>query len=389
MAKAKRASNGHGHIRQRPDGKWEGQYVSPIDGKRKSVYGKTQREVRQKLTQVQSDIDANVFVAPDRMTVGEWLDRWIGDYCNGVKESTRDSYRGHIENHLKPALGNVKLTSLTPDMCQSFVNSLKDKPGKGDKPMSAKTIKNIAGTLHEALRRAVKNRYIRFNPAADLDKPRIEKYEIQPLDLPDIKALMEVLGDDLYSVIVKMDMFCGMREGEILGLQWSRIDFDNGTIRIDLQLCRPRKKGDVYKLSSVKTDRVRVIRPAPFVMQLLKQRRQRQLEERLQVGSLWNDHGFPDLVFTYPDGKYLCYTVVLRHLRKCLKMAGLPEHRFHDLRDTFATTSIAIGDDAKTVQGNLGHYDASFTLNRYVGFTESMRKASSNRMEGFITGLSQ
>lgn len=389
MAKAKRAVNGAGCVRLRADGRWEGQYCDPTTGKRRSVYGHSQKEVRQRLTQVQSDIDNNVFVAPDRMTVGEWFDRWVADYCNSTKESTRDSYRGHIENHIKPALGSVKLTSLTPDMCQNFVNSLKNKPGKGSKPMSAKTIKNIAGTLHEALRRAVKNRYIHFNPASDLDIPRIERYEIQPLDLPEIKVLMDSLSDDLYSSIIKVALFTGEREGEILGLQWSRIDFERGTIKIDLQLCRPRKKGDKYKLSSVKTDRVRVIRPAPFVMQLLKQRRQRQLEERLKAGSLWNDHGFPDLVFTSETGKYLCYAVVLRHLRKCLKSAGLSGHRFHDLRDSFATTSIAIGDDAKTVQGNLGHYDAAFTLNRYVGITETMRKASSNRMEGFIAGLTR
>lgn len=389
MAKSKRAANGNGHIRKRLDGRWEGQFVDPITGKRRSVYGKSQQETRKKLTQIQSDIDTNVFVTPDKMTIGDWMDRWIADYCNSTKESTRDSYRGHIENHIKPALGSVKLTSLTPDMCQNFVNSLMNKPGKGNKPMSAKTIKNIAGTLHEALKRAVKNRYIRFNPASDLDKPRIERFEISPLDLPDIKVLMDSLGDDLYSSVIKMALFTGEREGEVLGLQWSRIDFERGTIKIDLQLCRPRKKGDVYKLSSVKTDRVRVIRPAPFVMQLLKQRRQRQLEERLKAGSLWDDHGFPDLVFTSETGKYLCYAVVLRHLRKVLKEAGLPEHRFHDLRDTFATTSIAIGDDDKTVQGNLGHYDAAFTLNRYVGFTETMRKASSNRMEGFIAGLTK
>ena len=387
MAKAKRTSNGNGHIRFRSDGRWEAQYCTP-DGKRRSVYGKTQREVRQKLTQVQSDIDINLFVAPNRLTVGEWLDRWISDYCNSTKESTRDSYRGHIENHLKPALGKVKLTTLTPDMCQNFVNSLRDKPGKGNRPMSAKTIKNIVGTLHEALRRAVKNRYIHFNPASDLDKPRIDKYSIQPLDMPDVKALFESLDDSLYSTIIKVDMFSGMRQAEILGLQWQKINFETGTILVDQQLARPRKKGDNYRLTSTKTDNTRVIQPAPFVMQLLKQQRQRQLEQRLKAGSLWDDYGIPDLVFTNETGKYLCYQMVLRHLRKALTQTGIQERRFHDLRDTFATASIALGDDIKTVQHNLGHYDASFTLNHYVGCTESMRQASSSRMEGFIAGLS-
>ena len=385
---AKRTANGTGHLRQRSDGRWEGQLLTP-DGRRRSVYGKSQKEVRQKITQLQSDIDNNAYIAPDKMTVGDWLDKWISDYCNNVKESTRDNYRGHITLHIKPALGKVKLTALTPDMCQHFVNDLKNKPGKGGKPMSAKTIKNISGTLHESLRRAVKNRYIRFNPASDMDLPRIERYELQPLDLPDIKLLMESLGDDLYSTIIKFALFTGCREGECLGLRWSCVNFEDGTIRIDLQLCRPRKHGDSYKLGSVKTDRVRVIRPAPYVMQLLKQQRQRQLEERLRAGNVWDDHGIPDLVFTTETGKYLCYQVLLRHLRKRLKASGLSEHRFHDLRDSFATTSIAIGDDAKTVQSNLGHYDAAFTLNRYCGFTDSMRKASSSRMEGFISGISQ
>lgn len=267
-------------------------------------------------------------------------------------------------------------------MCQRFYNDLTRKKG-----LSSKSVKNIHGTLHEALKRAVIARYIPYNPSDNADLPRIEKTEIDPLDAPEIKKLLNVLDDGLYSTIIKIDLFTGLRSGEILGLQWSCVDFEQGTITVDKQLSRPREKGAAYKLTSVKNNKPRTITPAPFVMQLLRQQRQRQIEQRLHAGNVWDNHGIPDLVFTYDNGKHLCYNVILRQLRKNLREAGLPEKRFHDLRHTYAVSALQAGDDPKTLQEALGHHDAAFTLNRYGHVTESMRRTSSQRMEAFIDAL--
>ena len=122
-------------------------------------------------------------------------------------------------------------------------------------------------------------------------------------------------------------------------------------------------------------------------MNLLREHRRRQLQQRMLAGSLWDDVGIPDLVFTNETGRYLNYTAVWRRYKQELERAGLPSNRFHDLRHTYAVTSLRAGDDVKTVQENLGHHTAAFTLDQYGHVTESMREASAQRMQSFINDL--
>lgn len=128
--------------------------------------------------------------------------------------------------------------------------------------------------------------------------------QISPLDAPEMRDFLAVLDESEYSTLLKVDLFTGLREGEILGLQWSCIDFERGTIRVDKQLSRPREKGDVYRLTSLKNDKPRTIQPAPYVMELLKEHRRAHLAKRMQAGPAWDDEGFPDLVFVGPTGKH-------------------------------------------------------------------------------------
>lgn len=384
----KRGANGAGTIRQRADGTWEARITLGVDPgtgkqKQKSFYGKTQKEVRQKLQRAMIAVDEGTYAEPSKITVREWLETWLNEYTNDVKDSTRTRYRQDMTNHIFPALGAVKLSELTPAACQKFYNSLTRR----DKPLSAKSVKNVHGVLHHALKQAVRLGYARMNPTEACTLPRIEKAEIKPLDAPEIKALLDALGDDVYDDLIRFDLFTGLREGEALGLQWGCVDFDRGTIRVDKQLARPRVKGEVYRFTSLKNDKPRTIQPAPFVMDLLRRQRKRQAEQRMRAGAAWDDCGFPDLVFTAEGGKYLNYTIVLRHLKDALRRAGLPDKRFHDLRHTYAVTSLQAGDDVKTVQENLGHHTAAFTLDQYGHVTDSMREASAQRMERFINGL--
>ena len=387
MSSKKRGANGGGSIRQRADGTWEARITlgtNPGTGKpmRKSIYGKTQKEVRQKMQKALVEVDEGIYTEQSKITLKQWMETWLAEFTGAVKDSTRTSYRQHMNNHIIPALGAVKLSELTPTACQKFINDLSRVKG-----LSAKTVKNVHGVLHHALKQAVRLGYMRMNPTEACTLPRIEKAKIEPLDAPEIKRLLDVLGDDVYSDVLRVDIFTGMREGEILGLQWSCVDFDRGTITIEKQLSRPRVKGEEYRFTSLKNDKPRTVQPAPFVMQILKRQRRRQAEQRIQAGGAWDDCGFPDLVFTSETGKYLNYTIVLRHLKKALEVAGLPEKRFHDLRHTYAVSSLQAGDDVKTVQENLGHHTAAFTLDQYGHVTESMRQASAQRMEAFINGL--
>ena len=383
-----RSAKGDGCIRHRSDGRWEGKYTvgrDPGTGKQiqKSVYGKTQAEVRKKLREATAAVDEGSYTAPARMTLKAWGQTWLSEYTGNVKDSTRTRYEADFRNHISPAIGAVKLSDLRPDMIQRFINDLSREKG-----LSAKSIKNCHGLLHHILKQAQALGYVRINAAENCTLPRIEQAEMNVLDRGDMKALLSVLPDNVYGTIIQFALFVGAREGECIGLQWSCVDFDKGDIRIEKQLSRPRAKGESYRFTALKNDKPRTVRPAPFVMKLLKDQRRRQMEERLKAGSLWDDCGFPDLVFTTETGKFLNYNVILRHLRNALKAAGLPEAvRFHDLRHSFVVASLLAGDDVKTVQENAGHYSAAFTLDRYASRTESMKDASARRMQAFIDGL--
>ena len=389
----KRAAQGAGTIRKKTvirNGKeytyWEARYSTGTDtgsGKQiqKSISGKTQKEVREKLAEVTVQIDKGLSVDKTKITVKEWLEIWQAEYIGDVKPFTVKSYQTQIECHILPSLGAVKLSALTTPQIQKFYNSL----GKEKKPLSAKSIKNIHGVLHRALQQAVEINYIPYNPSDACKLPRVEKKEIQPLNDEQIKQLLSAVAGHKYKTIYEVTIFTGMRQGEVLGLQWSNIDFKNGTITISKQLQKEKKKQGKYYLAPLKNDKARTMIPAPFVMQLLKNRREEQILQHFKAGASWNNEF--DLVFTDELGKHLVHGTVYKNYKRLAADIGVPSSRFHDLRHSYAVAAIQSGDDIKTVQGNLGHATASFTLDVYGHVSEQMKKQSSERMEQFIKSV--
>lgn len=383
-----RAAQGSGTIRQRKDGRWEARYTvgrDPGTGKQvqRSVYGATQQEVRKKLAKLTASLDAGTYKEPCKMTVGQWLDIWVADYLGGVKPSTAFLYGEQIRIHIKPALGSVKLEALSTHAIQHFYNSLSDER-EGKRSLSPKSIKNIHGILHKALQQAVAVGYLRFNPSDSCTLPRIERKEISPLDEEQIGAFLKAIEGHRHELLYKVALFTGMREGEVLGLMWDCVDFDKGTITIKRQLRREQKKGGQYYITSPKNGKPRTITPAPWVIKLLRAQKARQSEQRLRTGPLWENSG---MVFTNETGGYLSYRTVYDCFKRIMKQMGSQTARFHDLRHTFAVASLRAGDDIKTVQSNLGHHTAAFTLDVYGHVTEQMQKDSAERMEAYIRGL--
>jgi integrase len=382
---ARRGAKGGGTIRQRPDGTWEGRFTvgrDPGTGKQiqRSAYGKTQKEVRIKLSQAVAELDQGSYFEPEKMTVGKWLDIWVKDYLGDIKPNTARSYKSQISNHIKPALGAVKLEALNAHTIQVFYNSI-CKGEKADKGISPSTLKITHGVLHKALKQAVQNGYIRFNPAESCKLPRVEKKEIKPLDEDDMVAFLNAIKGHQYEVLFTLDLFTGMRQGEILGLKWECVDFENGTILIDKQLQWRNAKNGGYELCSLKNEKVRVITPAPWVMKQLKTHRGRQTEAKLRAGELWQESGY---VFTDELGGHLYHISVYKNYKRLASKIGISASRFHDLRHSYAVASIRSGDDIKTVQGNLGHATAAFTLDVYGHVTDQMKRASAERMDRFI-----
>lgn len=386
--KSTRNAQGSGTIRQRKDGRWEARFTvgrDPGTGKQiqRSVYGSTQKEVRQKLSQAIAAVDEGTYTAPSKMTVGQWLDTWAAEYLGGVKPKTVESYRCQIRNHIKPAMAAIKLEELNAHTVQKFYNSLSaEKDGKPG--LSPKSVQIVHGVLHKALQQALECGYIRFNPADACKLPRAEKPEIKPLDKDAMAAFVKAIRGHRFEAIYLTLLFTGMRRGEVCGLTWDCIDLDRGTILINKQLQNVPGQPGEYRLISTKNSKGRTITAAASVVALLKKHRAQQLRDRLQAGPLWQDNGY---VFCNEIGEHLSPNTVYHNYKRIVASIGLPDARLHDLRHSYAVAALQAGDDVKTVQGNLGHHAASFTLDVYGHVTEDMKQASADRMEQYIKNV--
>jgi len=228
----------------------------------------------------------------------------------------------------------------------------------------------------------VKLGYIRSNPCDAVELPRVIRKEMKILDDNAITVFLSAIQGHKWECLFKVTLFTGARQAEVLGLTWDRVDFERGTILTGYQLERG-KRGNIGIVNS-KNDKTRLITPAPFVMMALKKQKQLQLEMQLMAGQTWSKSNY---VFTNELGQTLVHGVVSKAYKRIITDAGFPETRFHDLRHSYATAALSSGDDIKTVQENLGHHDAGFTLNQYGHVTEKMKKESAARMEGFIKSV--
>lgn len=381
---ATKKANGSGTIRKRADGRWEGKYslgYDPKTGKliRKSVYGKTQKEVRLALSKIVSEMDSGTYAEPSKMKVSQWLDEWLASYTMNIKPATKSAYEEHIRVHIKPSLGNIPLKQLsTRDIQQLYTGLLKERE------LSPKTVRNIHGVLHRTLEQAKLLGYIRVNPADAAVTPRVEKKQVETLDAEDIGKFLAAIRGTKYEYPLFVAVFTGLRQGELLGLTWDCVDFEHGLLLINKQ--HNRVKGDTeFRFASLKNDKARVLTVADEVIDVLKLQKQRQESWGAALGNGWEN---PDnLVFTTEFGRYINNKILYQNFKRIAKKLGKPDLRFHDLRHTYAVNSLRAGDDIKTVQENLGHATASFTLSTYAHATPGMKRESAKRMTAFIRSV--
>lgn len=385
---AKKNAKGGGTIRQRPDGRWEARFTvgrDPGTGKQiqRSVYGSTQKEVRQKLAQAVAAVDNGTYQTPNRTTVSEWLNEWLTTFCaDKVKPLTLQSYQGIIKNHILPAVGAVELQAVKGTHIQKLYNAM-TKAG-----LSGKTVKNVSAVLHKAFSIALKQGVIQANPCDAAELPKVERHEITPLADDEIPLFLSAIDSSPMRNAYALCLFAGLREGECLGLSWKQVDFERGRITISQQLQREKVKGGRYYIApSTKSGKPRTIEPPPVAFEYLRAERVKQMENLLKAGPLWSNPD--DLVFTDETGKHYAIFTFYRRFKVIAASIGRPDARPHDLRHTAATVAIASGADVKSVQDMLGHATASFTLNVYAHTSEQMMKDTAARMQNYYDGLGE
>lgn len=368
---------------------WEARFTvsyDPVTGKQKqrAVTGKTQKEVAQKLREITAEIDRGTYIEPSKLTLAQWLERWQAEYLVGVKTSTANLYQECIRLYILPHLGEARFDKLTGATIQHFYNELNRPSKEGQKAICAKSVKNVHGILHKALQQAVKNGVLRLNPTESCVLPRVVKKEIYPLTKDQMAALFQILPGHPHEYLYQIAVFTGMREGELLGLEWSCIDFEHNLITVKQQLQREHKTGGSYVIVSPKNGKNRFIPMAPSVARLFLLQKQKQEFMRKEAGELWEESG---MVFTNPTGGYLSSRTVYDCFKRLVRKIGAPNARVHDLRHTYAVACIESGVDIKTLQENLGHATAAFTMDVYGHVSRQMQLNSATRLESFIQGV--
>ena len=344
--------NSEGSIYKRKDGRWAASVsVGWHDGKyrRKTLYGKTRREVATKLASALRDKDLGLPGLPERQSVSQYLNQWLESARPTVGPATFKRYEEYDRLHANPVIGNRRLARLMPQDIQSLYSL---KIGEG---LSPTTVSHRHAVLRRALGQALRMGILARNPTDAVDPPRKTHYEIQPLTAEQSRRLLKAARGDRLEALYVLALTTGMRQGELFGLPWREVDMDQSKLHVRRNL---RRTLDVAEPKSA-TGR-RQITLTKLAVDVLRRHRIRQNEERLALGPGWTDIR---LVFTNVAGGYLnSNNLRNRGFPKLLERSGLPRMRFHDLRHSTATLLLSLGIHPKVVQELLGHSQISVTL---------------------------
>jgi integrase len=378
------APNGQPMPREQADGTWRVDVslgYHPVTGRprRKTIRGESSAEVLTKMRKLQVEADEGIIKDASTLTVKEWCEIWLKTYTGHLAPRTRTLYEGDINNYIAPRLGRHKLRALNRPMVQQFINGITESPLKDS--ISPKTVKNIHGTLSRLLNQSVEIDYLRVNPATRCKLPRVEKTRPRSLDRQEITAFLEAISGHRFETAFLLALHSGLREAEILGLKWDAVNIEGGTIEIKRQL--QLIKGE-YKLTPPKGNKLRTVHIGELALDALRRQKRTQAEWRLRAGSAWRNEG---LVFTDELGGHLRRQTFYKQYKDIAASIGSPDASVHTLRHSYATSSMQAGVDARSIQENMGHYSAAFTLDQYASAMNDVQRANTAKLDAHFKGI--
>ena len=356
---------------------WQARYVG-ADGRRHSLYGQTKAEAQERLRAALQLADHGVRPVSQVLTVAAYLDAWLaGSVQLRNRPRTIESYRETVARYIVPAIGRQPLAKLEPGHVAGMLAAL---TARGT--LSPTTVRYACSVLRIALGRALKEGKVLRNVAALVDLPAKAAHELRPLTGPQVRALLACLAGNPLEALYTAAVGLGLRQGELLGLQWADVDFDGGTITVRHSLQRgTRQLAATKTLRSVRT----LALPAP-VHAALRAHRKAQAVDRMAAGKGWHDR---DLVFASPAGEPLDGTRVTHQFAGHLRRLGLPHQPFHHLRHAYATLQLEAGADVFEVSRSLGHADLGTTANVYAAFTGQMSAQAAARMDTILASVEE
>jgi integrase len=401
---SRRRANGEGSVyRRASDGLWVTAVVLPDTGRRKVLYGKTEREALAKRRAVLRDIEDGLPVssrAPG--TVGAWVEtEWLGATlparvaAGTLSPDTLDSYADNWRLHIAPSLADVRWDKLTPARVRAWQTDLLTKTSARGKPLSARTVAYCHAIVRKALNDALRDEVpgVRRNVVALVEPPKVKPGgKGRPLNVQQVAAIVAAIDGDPLRVLWLTYLATGLRRGEALALRWSRTDLDAGTVMVAKSLKRRRtderspsgqRRGRLVEVDP-KTDASAATVPVPApVVQLWREHRTAQVAARM-AAPLWAD---PDLMFTTSIGTAIEPRNVNRAWEQVCERAGVPPVRVHDLRHTMATLMLRQGVDLAVVQRMLRHTRRATTADVYTTVLEEVQRAGADRMGDLFSEL--
>lgn len=339
------------NIYKRKDGRYEGRYIKYYDITGKAVYGyiysKNYMDLKGRLLQCKTGT-ATVHSGANT-TLGEWMNAWLFSQ-ETLKPTTKNVYKGHIKNHIIPAMGQIRLYKLNSELLQIFINNLN---------LSPSTVKTIFSILKSGLCAAQEQGFIR-NIWAKVKLPKSEKSIVRILSVSEQQRLETILQED-EDIGILICLYTGMRIGELCALQWENVDFENAVIRVMGTQARTEDGIEILKPKSKSAKREIPI--PPFLLDRI------------------NNIPKPGKFVLTRQGKPFDVRTYRRHFKTRLKQADLPDIKYHSLRHTFATRALEVGMDYKTLSEILGHSSVGITLDLYTHSLNEYKKKQMNKLE--------
>jgi integrase len=365
-----RRGHGEGSIYQRKDGRWAAS-LTLENRKRKTFYGKTRKEVQEKLKVALHEQQQGTLATGSQQTLKAHLERWLEQVCKlTMRPNTYKSYRSAIRCHLIPAFGHIKLCKLTIGDLQAFYA----KKGEKLKPGS---LAIINAALSGGLENAVRQGFVARNVAKLVDLPPRERYESEILTVEQARKLLEAARDSRLDVVLLMALTTGMRRGELLALRWGDVNLERGVLQVRRTLSRVPGMGYVEGETKSRAGRRRVLLP-DVVIEALNLHKVKQEQACIKMGDRWQEHG---LIFSNIYGGFFNPEYVWVLFKKLLKKVGLPDVRFHDLRHGAATVLLAAKVDLKVVSELLGHSSVAITADIYQHVLPEMQQEVVKKMD--------
>ncbi len=368
-----------GHIRRHGDGYAVVVYlgVDPATGKKRYKWEtfRTKKEAEARLAQMLAEIERGTFIEPAKLTVGEYLARWLRDRAAvAVRPTTLEGYEAVVKCHLVPALGAVPLPKLTALHVQQLYKQMLDKG------LSGRTIRLTHAVLRQALAQAVKWGLLGRNVCDGVELPRQEHREMRVLTPEEAGRFLEAARGERLEALWVLALTTGMRKGELLGLRWQDVDLGRGTVQVTQALVKVRGRAVFQEPKTARARRM--IELTPLAVEALRRHRARQAQERLAAGPAWQDHG---LLFCQKDGTPLDPMNVYNwDFKRVLAKAGLSGVRLHDLRHTHATLLLEEEANPKVVSERLGHASVTITLDTYSHVLPGLQREAAMRVDQLL-----